>query len=62
VDEKATGLAQSVHKAPDDVAKISSKKRAKARKDRQGLQALLNKSAQIKSGPGLGLLDFMRQP
>jgi hypothetical protein len=43
------------------VAKLSSKKRARARKDREGLQALLNKSAQNKAGPSLGLMDLMKR-
>ncbi|EHY54055.1 hypothetical protein HRR83_004703 [Exophiala dermatitidis] len=48
--------------APEKTTKTSSKKRAKARKDREGLQALLNKSAQNKTGPSLNLMDLMRQP
>lgn len=41
--------------------KSSSKKRAKARKDREGLQALLSKSSQNKSSPSLSLMDLMRR-
>ncbi|KAL2416669.1 hypothetical protein ABEF95_015052 [Exophiala dermatitidis] len=48
--------------APEKTTKTSSKKRAKARKDREGLQALLNKSAQNKTGPSLNLMDLMRRP
>jgi hypothetical protein len=42
-------------------SKLSSKKRARARKDREGLQALLNKSAQTKSAPSLNLMDLMKR-
>ncbi|EXJ55355.1 hypothetical protein A1O7_08282 [Cladophialophora yegresii CBS 114405] len=41
--------------------KSTSKKRAKARKDREGLQALLHKSAQTKTPPSLNLLDLMKK-
>ncbi|OAL34741.1 hypothetical protein AYO20_05936 [Fonsecaea nubica] len=41
--------------------KSSSKKRAKARKGREGLQALLNKSMQSKSTPSLNLMDLMKK-
>ena len=42
-------------------SKVSSKKRAKARKDREGLQALLNKSTQNKPSPSLNLMDLMKR-
>ena len=41
--------------------RTSSKKRAKARKDRQGLQALLDRSLQNKSSPRLDLMDLMQK-
>jgi hypothetical protein len=41
--------------------KSSSKKRAKARKDREGLQALLKKSVQTKTLPSLNLMDLMKK-
>jgi hypothetical protein len=41
--------------------KPSGKKRAKARKDREGLQALLNNSVQTRSAPGLSLMDLMKR-
>lgn len=42
-------------------SKVSSKKRAKARKDCEGLQALLNKSTQNKPSPSLNLMDLMKR-
>ena len=42
-------------------AKSSSKKRAKARKDRDGLQALLRNTMQSKAAPTLTLSDLMKQ-
>lgn len=39
--------------------KPSSKKRAKERKDREGLKALLDKSKAKSSGSGFSLMDFM---
>ncbi|EXJ94113.1 hypothetical protein A1O1_02506 [Capronia coronata CBS 617.96] len=52
----------STDNSADKSTKLSSKKRAKARKDRQGLQALLNKSAQNRSRPTLNLMDLMKRP
>lgn len=67
---------QSVSKADDHFNKLeasssdatlertnkpSSKKRAKARKDREGLQALFNNSAQTRAAPSLNLTDLMRK-
>ncbi|KAK5059889.1 hypothetical protein LTR84_009772 [Exophiala bonariae] len=40
---------------------LSSKQRAKARKDREGLQSLLNRSSQNKTTQGLSLMDLMRK-
>lgn len=54
---------ETVHEeiGAEKASKVSSKKRAKARKEREGLQALLNKSAQSKGSPGLSLLDMMQR-
>lgn len=41
-------------------AKLSSKKRAKVRKDREGLQALLNKTKSAHSSSRMTLMDFMK--
>lgn len=41
--------------------KLSSKQRAKARKDRDGLQALLNRTAQTSSQPSLSFMDMMKR-
>jgi hypothetical protein len=41
--------------------KHSSKQRAKVRKDRAGLQSLLNQSAQHKVLPSLGFMDLMKK-
>lgn len=40
---------------------MSSKQRAKARRDREGLQSLMNRSSQNRSTPALNLLDLMRK-
>ncbi|KIW63845.1 hypothetical protein PV04_08817 [Phialophora macrospora] len=45
----------------ENTNKSTSKKRAKARKDREGLQALLKKSVQTKTSPGLSLMDLMKK-
>ena len=45
----------------DKAARSSGKKRAKVRKDREGLQALLNKSVQMKSPPSLSLMDLIQR-
>ncbi len=58
MDNQGSATAE---KAADTAAKLSSKKRARARKDREGLQALLNKSAQNKAAPSLGLMDLMKK-
>ena len=42
-------------------SKVTSKRRAKARKDREGLQALLSKSTQSKPSRSLSLLDLMKR-
>jgi hypothetical protein len=47
--------------AVEKSSKVSNKKRAKSRKDREGLQALLNKSTQNKASPGLNLMDLMKR-
>lgn len=48
-------------KPPSTEPKVSSKKRAKARKDREGLQALLNK-AKPSAGPSkLNFMDMMKR-
>lgn len=39
--------------------KVSSKKRAKERKDREGLKATMDKSKDKSSAPGFSLMDFM---
>lgn len=66
VSTHATGKAAHEELPAEDAAdkstKVSSKKRAKARKDRQGLQALLDKSTQNKPRGGLNLMDFMKRP
>ncbi|OAP57262.1 hypothetical protein AYL99_08000 [Fonsecaea erecta] len=54
----ATAPADPVLAKP---VKLSSKKRARARKDREGLQALLNKSMQAKSTLSLDLMDLMKK-
>lgn len=46
--------------APEKPTKSSSKKRAKVRKDREGLQALLDKRTQNKLAPSLNLMDLMK--
>lgn len=43
-----------------DEPKLSSKKRAKARKDREGLQVLLNRRRPSSVTPQMSLTDFMR--
>ncbi|OCT44560.1 hypothetical protein CLCR_06346 [Cladophialophora carrionii] len=45
----------------ESTSKSTSKKRAKARKDREGLQALLHRSAQTKNPPSLNLLDLLKK-
>ncbi|KIY01156.1 uncharacterized protein Z520_02708 [Fonsecaea multimorphosa CBS 102226] len=57
-EEVATEPADPLLEKP---VKSSSKKRAKARKDREGLQALLNRSMQAKSTPSLNLMDLMKK-
>ncbi|KIW99928.1 uncharacterized protein Z518_10856 [Rhinocladiella mackenziei CBS 650.93] len=46
---------------PEKSNKSNSKKRAKARKDCEGLQALLDKSKRSKSTPSLNLMDLMKK-
>jgi hypothetical protein len=45
----------------ETTSKQSSKKRAKGRKDREGLRALLNKSVQSRTAPSLNLTDLMKR-
>ena len=45
---------------PREEPKLSSKKRAKAKKDREGLQAMLNKKRPSYMTQQMNLLDFMR--
>ena len=45
----------------DRTTKTSSKKRAKARKDREGLQNLLDQSVHTRATPGLSLVDLMKR-
>ena len=45
----------------DRTNRSSSKKRAKARNDHEGLQVLLNKSAHAKLTPSLSLVDLMKR-
>ena len=40
---------------------LSSKQRAKARRDREGLQSLLNHSTQSRSAPTLNLMDLLKK-
>ena len=42
-------------------AKSSSKKRAKVRKDREGLQAMLSRTTQSKPAANLNLMDLMKK-
>ena len=51
--------ASQQHQEPKSMS-VNSKKRAKARKDREGLQALLNKNKQPSTKADLNLMDFMR--
>ncbi|KIW13693.1 hypothetical protein PV08_08884 [Exophiala spinifera] len=57
----STEKSAPVEPVVEQPAKSSSKKRAKARKDHEGLQALLNKSAQNKPAPSLSLMDLMKR-
>ncbi|KIV86899.1 hypothetical protein PV11_02480 [Exophiala sideris] len=52
-----------LHEAPvtEQPNKVTSKRRAKARKDREGLQALLSKSTQSKPSRSLSLMDLMKR-
>lgn len=45
----------------DRASKSCSKKRAKTRKDREGLQALLKKTEQTNITPNLNLMDLMKK-
>jgi hypothetical protein len=58
--KKALSPAPTSSAHPDQETKLSSKKRARARKDREGLRELLNKSNLGTSKSTLGLLDFMK--
>lgn len=65
-DEIAPAVKEAVQPGPEPVAgkstkTMSSKQRAKARRDREGLQSLLNRSSQNKATPGLSLMDLMRK-
>lgn len=40
---------------------LSSKQRAKVRRDREGLQSLLNRSTQHRTAPTLNLMDLMKK-
>ena len=46
---------------PDTAPKMSSKQRAKVRKDREGLQALLDKSRPVPNTTILSLMDFVQR-
>lgn len=62
----ATLAAPDSHSSPSssvrarDEPKLSSKKRAKARKDRDGLQVLLNKKKPSSTTQPMTLMDFMK--
>ncbi|KIW98322.1 uncharacterized protein Z519_01906 [Cladophialophora bantiana CBS 173.52] len=60
-DERPEEITESAGSALEKSTKSSSKKRAKARKDREGLQALLNRSMQTKGVPSLSLMDLMKK-
>jgi hypothetical protein len=66
----ASALAQTSETRPmhneqaldsEKTNKLSNKKRAKARKDRQGLQALLRQHGQPSKQPSLSLSDLMKK-
>ncbi|KIW82148.1 hypothetical protein Z517_05175 [Fonsecaea pedrosoi CBS 271.37] len=61
VERSEAVVTESTDPVLEKPTKSSSKKRAKARKGREGLQALLNKSMQSKSTPGLNLMDLMKK-
>ncbi|EXJ74815.1 uncharacterized protein A1O5_01511 [Cladophialophora psammophila CBS 110553] len=59
--ERPEEITESAGSALGKATKSSSKKRAKARKDREGLQALLNRSMQTQGVPNLSLMDLMKK-
>lgn len=61
VDEMKEEAIPHEEPVTEQSSKVTSKKRAKARKDRQGLQALLSKSSQNKPSRSLNLTDLMKR-
>ncbi len=61
VHENHSNDAPSLDATMERTNKTTSKKRAKARKDREGLQTLLNNSVQTRAAPSLNLMDLMRR-
>lgn len=64
--EKAPSVQPVVQSGPEllpekSTKTMSSKQRAKARRDREGLQSLMNRSSQNRATPTLNLLDLMRK-
>ena len=60
VESPTAEVPLSIPQRPTSDSKVSSKKRARARKDREGLQALLNKNKGASATPALDLMDFMK--
>ncbi|KIV93727.1 hypothetical protein PV10_04922 [Exophiala mesophila] len=61
--QATSGRDTAINPGPAAAAqpKLSSKQRAKARKDRDGLQALLNRTTQTSSQPSLSFMDMMKR-
>ncbi|RVX67636.1 hypothetical protein B0A52_08165 [Exophiala mesophila] len=61
--QATSGRDTAINPGPTPAAqpKLSSKQRAKARKDRDGLQALLNRTTQTRSQPSLSFMDMMKR-
>lgn len=65
-DDKGPKLQLVAQPVPESVPEkstkaMSSKRRAKARRDREGLQNLLNRSSQNRTAPTLNLMDLMKK-
>jgi hypothetical protein len=58
---QTSDTSQATASKPLQEGKASSKQRAKARKDRAGLQALLGKSTTAPLRPGLSFADFLKK-
>lgn len=59
LDTKAPAVVADIK--PTTPSKLTSKQRAKARKDREGLQALLGRTSQTAPTPRLNLMDMMKR-